>query len=136
MHNGLVQPIENRTAQHYSRQPSSSQRETETDAYASARHDYDAALCPAIFTGVPLSKLDTSPLTAGCQFTFTGGIVCMCALSCKGTGLRVWLLSGERGRQSAEQQSEEVTFRLSVRNPLLSYCAGSFSLAHLEIFFC
>lgn len=78
MHGGMAQPIENRAAQHYSGQPSSSQRATETDAYASARHDYDAAQCPAIFTGLPLSKLDTSSLTAACQFTFTREM-CVCA---------------------------------------------------------
>lgn len=77
MHSGMVQPIENRAAQHYSGQRSSSQRATETDAYASARHDYDAALCPAIFTGLSLSKLDTGSLTAACQFTFAGGRLCV-----------------------------------------------------------
>lgn len=119
-----MQPIENRAAQHYSGQPSSSQRGTETDAYASARHDYDAAQCPAIFTGLPPSKLDTGSLTAACQFKFIGAMCSvLLASSCKGTRLCFHLLSG--GGQSAEKQSEEVTFSLSVRNPLLSYCAGS-----------
>lgn len=121
MHGGMVQPIENRAAQHYSGQPSSSHRGTETDAYASARHDYDAAQCPATFTGLPPSKLDTGSLTAACQFTFMEGV--LPASSCKGNGLCVRLLFG--GGQLVKQQSEEVTFSSSIRNPLLSYCAGS-----------
>ncbi|KAM3585134.1 uncharacterized protein V6R79_008614 [Siganus canaliculatus] len=49
----MVRPIENSAAQHYSGQRSSSHRGTETDAYASARRDYDTAQCPPIFTGLP-----------------------------------------------------------------------------------
>lgn len=79
MHGGTVQPIKKRAAQHYSGQPSSSHRGTATDAYVSARHDYDAAQCPAIFTGIPLSKLDTGSLTEASQFTFMGGM-CMRSL--------------------------------------------------------
>lgn len=95
-----MQPIENRAAQHYSGQPSSSHRGTETDAYASgsARHDYDAAQRPAIFTGLPPSKLDAGSLTTACQFTFVGQCVSGCAppaSSCEGTGLGVPLLSKE-----------------------------------------
>lgn len=120
-----MQPIENRAAQHYPGQQSSSHRGTETDAYASARHDYDAAQCPAIFTGLQPSKLDTGSLTAACHFKFIGAMCSVLLASfCKATRLCVHLLSGGGG-QLAEQQSEEVTFSLSVRNPLLSYCAGS-----------
>jgi len=50
-----VRPIENRATRHYSGRPSSSHRGTETDAYARARRDYDAARCPAILTGLPPS---------------------------------------------------------------------------------
>lgn len=70
----MVQPIENSAAQHYSGQTSSSQRGTETDAYANARHDYDAAQCPAVFTGLPPSQLGTGSLTAACPFTFKRGM--------------------------------------------------------------
>ena len=119
MHGGMVQPIENRAAQHYSGQRSSSQRATETDAYASARHDYDAALCPAIFTGLPLSKLDTGSLTAACQFTFTEGGMCACAPCLIPVKTLVSLMSGcclgvWGGQHLVEKQSEEVTFSLSV----------------------
>lgn len=129
MHGGTAQPIEKRTTQQYSRQPSSSHRGTETDAYASARHDYDADQCPAAFTGLPPSQGDTGSVTGVCRSNSWGQSVHVCvppALSSKDTGLCVHLLSKERrGGQFVQQQSEEVTFSLSIQNPLLSYCAGS-----------
>lgn len=127
---GRVQPIENRAEQHYSGQSSSSRRGTETDAYASARHDYDADQCPAIFTGLPPSKLGTGSLTAACQFTFIGGrraSVHLCCLSHPAKTLVPVFgccLGTEEG-QLVEQQYEEVTFSLSIWNPLRSYCARS-----------
>lgn len=98
MHGGTVQPIENRAAQHYSGQPSSSQRGTETDAYASARHDYDAAQCPAIFTGLPPSKLDTGSLTAAGAIYIHEGNAGMCVLQRPVKApVSVWLLTRDRG---------------------------------------
>lgn len=127
---GRVQPIENRAEQHYSGQSSSSRRGTETDAYASARHDYDAAQCPAIFTGLPPSKLGTGSLTAACQFTFIGGRCASVRLCCLSHPAKTLVpvfgccLGTEEG-QLVEQQYEEVTFSLSIWNPLRSYCARS-----------
>lgn len=71
----MVQPIEKRAVQHYSGQLSSSHNRAETDPYA--RHDYDAAQCPAIFTGLPPSKLDATSLSAACQCIFIGAM-CVC----------------------------------------------------------
>ena len=88
-HRRTVQPIENRAAQHYSGQPSSSQRGTETDAYATARPVHDADQYPAIFTRLTPSQLGTGSLREACQFTIMWGMpVC---------GPCVWLLSAESG---------------------------------------
>lgn len=94
MHSRMVQPIENRAVQHYSGQLSNSHNRAETDPYA--RHDYDAAQCPAIFTGLPPSELDAASMSGARQCTFAGATCAISASSGKGLGVCVHLLSTER----------------------------------------
>lgn len=67
IHSGMIQPIEKRTVQHYSRQLPSSHKGAQTDPYA--RHNYDATQYLAIYL-----NLDTNSLTVSCQIVFTRGL--------------------------------------------------------------
>lgn len=67
MHSGMIQPIEKRTVQHYSRLLPSSHKGAQTDPYA--RHNYDATQHLAIYL-----NLDTGSLTVSCQIIYARGL--------------------------------------------------------------